>query len=914
MKSNLSVKRQVILFFLIVNLTAWSGGIAKISARGFRPGVANAPALGSKDEASHARVDWALKSQPISFVENRGQIDPGVAYYVEGMGTRLYFTSTGITFSVPQRKTGSGTTQPANRWNVLMDFSGARKDARPVGEEPTPTKFSYFRGQKDQWKTGLHSFFRVVYQNLWPGIDLIYAGAKSAVKYEYRVKPGADPASIQLAYRGGQISLDGSGDLRIGTPGGGLLDKHPYSYQDTPDGRRAVTTDFAIQKAEQSGATRCGFKVGSYDPSKTLVIDPQTTAYSGFIAGAFDTVAFGIAVDSMGAAYVTGMTESDPGDGFPVTVGPGLTFNENKEFLFSTCFVAKISPSGTSLDYCGYIDGAGHQEGTAIAIDSAGAAYVTGFTTSDQTTFPVTVGPKLSYGGDFDGPSPNGYLGDAFVAKVNPGGTGLDYCGYIGGSGDDAGYGIAVDPSGNAYVTGQTTSVGPSQVPAGAVAFPASVGPSLTNVNAPSTTLPDAFIAEVNAAGTGFVYAGFIGGAGVNQGLGVAVDSTVAAYLTGVTGAPAAGFPQLTVGPSLTFSGVTDAFVAKVKPGGSGLVYCGYIGGSAETEGMGIAVDSSGNAYVTGETSADQTTFPVKVGPSLTFGGNEVIDNGEIVNQNLDPIQPEIFGIGDAFVAKVNPTGSGLVYCGYIGGSGGEFGSRIVVDSVGSAIITGATDSSPSTFPITAATGQFATYSGGTVFGDAFIAKVMPSGQGLLYAGYLGGNQDDAGVGIAIDSQDNVYVCGGTISPDFPVLVGPCAAAPCLSPTFVSQFENPAEPDAFIAKITGLPAGTPPPPPTPDFSITLSQPSVSAQLGTKVTGTIDIAKLNGFTGKVTISGPSSLPTGIKVSGLPITSKKGTSVSFTIKVKAKASAGTDPLVFTGTSGSLSHTATLTLTVQ
>jgi hypothetical protein len=906
MKSSVSLKRQVILFFLIVNLTAWSGGIAKISARSFRPGGPNAPALGSKDEASRARVDWALKSQPISFVENRGQINPEVAYYVEGMGTRLYFTSTGITFSVPQRKAGSDPTQPANRWNVLMDFSGARKNARPVGEEPTPTKFSYFRGQKDQWKTGLHSFSRVVYRDLWPGIDLIYAGGNNQVKYEYRVKPGADPATIQLAYRGGQIALDRAGDLHVGTPEGGLIDKHPYSYQQTPDGRVSVKTDFAIEEAGHSETTRCSFKVGNYDRSKTLVIDPQTTAYSGFIAGEFNTIALGIAVDSMGAAYVTGLTESDPSLGFPVKVGPGLTFNENKEFLFWTCFVAKISPSGSSLEYCGYIDGAGHQAGTAIAVDSTGAAYVTGFTTSDQTTFPVTVGPKLTYGGSFDGP--NGYQGDAFVAKVNPGGTGLEYCGYIGGSGDDAAYGIAVDINGNAYVTGQTTSVGPSQATGGAVPFPASVGPSLTNVNAPSTGLPDAFVVEVKADGTGFVYGGFIGGAGMNMGLGVAVDSAGAAYLTGVTGAPASGFPQLTVGPSLTFGGgATDAFVAKVKPGGAGLAYCGYIGGSHGDEGMGIAVDSSGNAYVTGETSSDQTTFPVKVGPSLTFGGNETIDNGEVLDQFGDPIQPEIFGLGDAFVAKVNPTGSGLVYCGYIGGSGGEFGARIVVDSVGSAIITGATNSSPSTFPITAATGQFATYSGGTVFGDAFIAKVMPSGQGLLYAGYLGGNQDDQGVGVAIDSNDDVYIAGGTISPDFPVLVGP-------SLNFVSQFQNPAEPDAFVAKITGLPAGTPPPPPTPDFSITLSQPSVSAQLGTKVTGTIDIAKLNGFTGKVTISGPSSLPTGIKVSGLPITTKKGTSVSFTIKVKAKASAGTDQLVFTGTSGSLSHAATLTLTVQ
>ena len=906
MKPSVSFKRQTILFLLTVNLIAWSG--AGIMSANCSPNAASTSSARSlKDEAFRARVEWALKSQPISFVENRGQIDPEVAYYVQGMGTRLYFTSRGITFSIPQRKAGSELSKPANRWNVAMEFVGARKDVRPVGEDATPTQLSYFRGHKDQWKTGIHSYSRVAYRDLWPGIDLVYAGGANEVKYEYHVKPGADPGLIQLAYREGDISLDGAGNLRIATPEGGLLDHRPYSYQDTASGRATVATSFEVQNTGQSATTRCGFTVGTYDHSKTLVIDPQTTAYSGFIAGQFVTAIFGIAVDSMGAAYVTGYTESDPGAGFPVSVGPGLSFNENKSFLFWTCFVAKISPSGSSLEYCGYIDGAGHQAGTAIAIDSAGAAYVTGFTTSDQTSFPVSVGPKLAYGGDFDGPSPNGYIGDAFVAKVKPDGSALEYCGYIGGSGNDAAYGIAVDTSGNAYVTGETTSLGPSQVTGITVPFPASVGPSLMNPNSSSPNVPDAFIVEVKADGSGFVYGGFIGGAGVNQGLGVAVDSTGAAYLTGVTSAPASGFPQLTVGPSLTFGGATDAFVAKVKPGGAGLVYCGYIGGASGDEGFAIAVDSSGNAYVTGETASDQTTFPVKVGPKLTFGGAESIRNGFQTDGVGDVGPSELLTLGDAFVAKVNPTGSGLVYCGYIGGSGGDAGYRIAVDSVGSAIITGSTNSSPSTFPVTAATGQFANYSGGTVFGDAFIAKVMPSGQGLLYAGYLGGTQDDSGVAVAIDPNDNVYVAGGTISPNFPVVVGP-------SLTFVSQFQNPAEPDAFVTKITGLPAGQPPPPPTPDFSITLAQPSVTAQLGTKFSGTINLARLNGLTGKITVSAPSSLPTGIKLSGLPITTKKGTSVSFTIKVKAKASAGTDQLVFTGTDGSLSHTATLSLTVQ
>ncbi|HUK89482.1 MAG TPA: SBBP repeat-containing protein, partial [Blastocatellia bacterium] len=469
MKSSATLKRQSMLLLLIVSLIAWNGG-AKIAARNINGAISKGLTLSSNTAASRARVDWAFKSQPVSFVENRGQIDPEVAYYVEGAGTRLYFTAKGVSFSVPQRKPGDDPGEPANRWNVLMDFIGA-SSVSPVGERPTPTIVSYFRGPKDQWKSGLHAFSRLVYPNLWPGIDLVFAGASNEVKYEFRVKPGADPGLIQLGYRGAQVTLQDSGDLRISTPEGGLIDKHPYSYQEAIGGRVGVATDFTLQKAVETGASRCGFKIGSYDRSKTLVIDPAVIAYAGYIAGTFNTAAFGIAVDSAGAAYVSGFTESAPSNEFPVKVGPGLSFNLNKEFLFWTAFVAKVSPDGSTLEYCGYIDGTGHQMASAIAVDSAGAAYVTGFTTSDQNSFPVTVGPKLTYSGDFEGPSPNGYLGDAYVAKVKPDGTGLEYCGYIGGSGNDAGYGIAVDGAGNAYITGETTSPGPSQTTGGGIAF-----------------------------------------------------------------------------------------------------------------------------------------------------------------------------------------------------------------------------------------------------------------------------------------------------------------------------------------------------------------------------------------------------------------------------------------------------------
>ncbi len=276
-------------------------------------------------------------------------------------------------------------------------------------------------------------------------------------------------------------------------------------------------------------------------------------------------------------------------------MGPDLTFNGGPFDAFG----AKVNAAGTALVYAGYIGGSGEDRGTGIAVDGAGNAYVTGDTSSTQATFPVLVGPDLTF---------NGGLFDAFVAKVNAAGTALVYAGYIGGSDSDLGFGIAVDGTGNAYVTGQTVSTEAS--------FPVSVGPDLTYNGA-----NDAFVAKVNASGAALAYAGYIGGSSDDLGAGIAVDVAGNAYVTGRTSSTEATFPVL-VGPDLTLNGgPTDAFVAKVNAAGTALVYAGYIGGSDDDFGHSIAVDGAGNAYVAGETLSTEATFPVGVGPDLTFNG-----------------------------------------------------------------------------------------------------------------------------------------------------------------------------------------------------------------------------------------------------------------------------------------------------
>jgi hypothetical protein len=477
------------------------------------------------------------------------------------------------------------------------------------------------------------------------------------------------------------------------------------------------------------------------------------------------------------------------------------------------------------LVYCGYIGGDDQDFGSDIAIDSSGNAYVTGVTHSSASSFPRVAGPDW-FREDFT---------DAFVAKVKADGTGLAYCGYVGGNHEDSGNAIAVDAAGCAYITGETSSTD--------YIFPAFppeigpwVGPDFTNNGG-----HDAFVAKVKADGKGLVYCGFIGGSGDDCGYGIAVDSAGAAYVTGET-ASATGFP-IRGTLDTTHNGKKDAFVAKVRPDGWGLVYCGYIGGAEDDTASGIAVDASGNAYITGQTRSTETTFPEKIGPDVTHNGNSdafvakvnaagsaltycgyiggsgYTDGGCGIaldksgnayvagytesREDTFPVTvgPDLtfnggeggYGWYDAFVAKVKADGTSLAYCGYIGGGGNDHAYDIAVDALGGAYVTGGTQSTQSTFPVQG--GPDLTHNGGTFMNntDAFVAKLTPSGAALEYCGYIGGSQEDYGHGIALDKSGNAYVVGSTASSTslgFPV-VGAAAGDSTHNGSY----------DAFVAKV-----------------------------------------------------------------------------------------------------------------
>jgi hypothetical protein len=445
---------------------------------------------------------------------------------------------------------------------------------------------------------------------------------------------------------------------------------------------------------------------------------PSTLSYGTFLGGSGDDQARAIAVDAAGNIYVAGGTSST---NFPVTSGAYDSSHNGG----SDAFVAKFYASG-SLAWATYLGGSGDDYAYGIAVDGLGNVYVTGDTNS--TDFPIASPRQATNGGGYD----------AFVAVLNAAGSALNYSTYLGGSGDDHGYSIAVDGTGAFYVTGSTSSTD---------------FPTVSPLQLQSGGGSDAFVAKFNAGGT-VAWATYLGGSGHEYGYGVAVDSTgiyIAGYTDSTNFPTTAGAYQQTSAPYQV--GPDDGFVAKLDATGTSLVYSTYLGGNSNDWIYGLAVDGSGNAYMTGVTRS--TNFPATAN---AFQGPEA----------------SISSYPDAFVTELNAAGSALNYSTYLGGKAADGGQSIAVDHSGNIYVAGVT-TPPTSFPTLNA---YDATAGGTE--DAFVAKLNPaatSGKAsLLDSTYLGGKAKERGLGIAVftDSLGNTdaYVAGRTTSSDFPTTPG----------------------------------------------------------------------------------------------------------------------------------------------
>ncbi len=550
--------------------------------------------------APASAANLATGNLPLRFEPNVGQAPPTADFIARGLGYGLNLKNSGINLQLQHRNTvASGVPVQAN---IGMTIVGARQ-GRSESLDPLLTVSNYFVGKNpSKWQTGVPNYARVAYHGVYPGVDVVYYGQDGRLEYDFVVAPGADATSIVISFDGiDTMSLDTNGDLVLRSSGTEVRAHQPSVYQQNGSSKDVVTCNYHLLPGN-----RVAFNVGTYDHSKELVIDP-VLSYSTYVGGSGWDEGVGFALDSAGNTYVAGWTTSG---NFPITSAANQQTLAGGP-IFGDVFVFKMNPTGTALVYSTYLGGSGDDLGWGVALDSAGNAYITGYTSSAD--FPITAGA-------FQTRLTNSR--SAFVAKLNSTGSSLIYSTYLGGNTEERGYAIAVDSAGSAYVAGFTKSTN----------FPVTAGAfQVTNPGGAS-----AFATKMNATGTGLVYSTYVGGSGDDWANAMAIDSSGAAYLAGYT--QSTNYPTTTGAFQRTYgTGLGHGFVTKVNATGTGLVYSTFLGSSAEDFARAIALDASGNAYVGGRAGA--SNFPVTAGA----------------------YQTTFRGVNDAFVTKLNNTGSGLL-------------------------------------------------------------------------------------------------------------------------------------------------------------------------------------------------------------------------------------------------------------
>jgi hypothetical protein len=699
---------------------------------------------------------------PLYFIPNQGQVYKDVQFYARTSGYTLWLTKEGLVFdSVKENETthpapSGHPSQEGNNSESVRDvsrlvFPGAHKEPRLVPVEITGHRVNYFKGKDpSQWRTGIKTAKAVLYQSLYKNIDLEVYGVEKQIEYDWIVKPGGNPDEIRFRYKNVKgTRLDKEGNLLIVTDFGQLMHKKPVGYQEIgmaqsakrtahnddvgagsqtcPQERKDVNVTF-----KKIGKDTYGFQVGEYDKSRELIIDPVVLVYSTYLGGGNNDHIFALAVDSSGCAYATGNTYSTnfpTEDAYQNSSGGGLRDS----------LLVKFSSTGNDLVYSTYFGGSGSDTGEAIQVDSSGRAYIAGYTNS--TDFPT----QGAYQNTFSG-------GDADVAVTifSSSGSSLVYSTYLGGSGREEAFALALDSSKNIYITGRTNSTD----------FP--------TVNAYRNTFTpggqnefDAFVTKIASSGASLVYSTYLGGSGLESGYGIAVNGSNA-YVTGLT--TSTNFPLKNEYQGSHGGGDKDGFVTKFSSAGNTLIYSTYLGGSSDDSAWGIAVDSSGSAHVTGDTYS--TDFPTMNAYQSTHSG----------------------GGRDAFLTKFSTAGTTLVYSTYLGGSESDAAAHVALNSSGYTYITGYTSSSD--FPTKRA--YQSTYTGDL---DVMAAMFTPDGSSLEFSTFLGGSDLDTARAIALDSSGNIYLAGYTKSTDFPT---------------ANAYQNACKgnEDAFVVKLSTSQFGT----------------------------------------------------------------------------------------------------------
>ena len=785
------------------------------------------------DPGAQVKARAAMAALPLNFEENSGQAgSTDVQYLAHGAACSIALGQQGAVLSLAASQDPGGKGQNADPAQIRILLQGAQASPAPHAEQTLPGRINYLIGNDpSKWRTDLATYGKVRYVGVYPGVDLIYYGNQGHLEYDFILAPGANPMAIGVRFEGAQkLQIDAQGTLRIQSQGRQLAFERPAAYQMDGARRTLVAASYRL-----AGKT-VRFKLGVYDRSKPLIIDP-VLSYLSYLGGSGADIVGngnigsnvspgqGAALDSAGNLYVTGSTSSA---NFPQKGGLAAPPAKSPAGTVFWAFVTKVAPDATSLVYSTYIGGSYSDTSSAIAVDASGSAYITGNTSSSD--FPVTAGAYQTvcnpagntssgeYANCAGSPSAaNGNAGSsAFVAKLNPSGNALAYTTFLGTG--TTGNAIAVDGSGLAYVAGNS----PETLCAGAPTwncFSTTAGALLADQRSGFDNTY-AFLSVFNPAGSALVYSTLYGDRKQNglsgdshpvnpaYGTAVAVDAAGNFYLGGFSNS---GFLPTTSGAYQSVSAPLDAngnllanrgFLVKFSPvpaGGTTTptpIYATYVGGLGVTNGggqnvsdfvTGIAVDGAGDAYVYGTTN--DNGFPVTSGAYQTICG---------VGGSLNCANA-------AFVAKLNPNGSSLLAATYFGDSTGGDGiaaaGPIVLDSTGNVYIAGQAS------PFVAQVNPIQTTPNGPAL--AFVAKFDPGLSKLLFSTLLGNNaaSSTSAAGLAVDSSANIYLAGN---------VGGAGALSTTPGVFQAAFGGTSGGyggtygDGFVAKISAVGAGPAP--------------------------------------------------------------------------------------------------------
>ncbi|HEV3470650.1 MAG TPA: SBBP repeat-containing protein [Pyrinomonadaceae bacterium] len=694
--------------------------------------AASSPIPGAR---TAARASDSYGKLPVRFEANRGQTDRAVRFFARGGGYNLFLTPTEavVTLRKASKPREGGGATAAVKSTLRMRLAGANPAPRVTGREELPGRVNYFTGRdRRAWRSDVPNYAKVEYEEVYPGVDLVYYGNQRQLEYDFVVAPGSDPDRIALDFEGARaLRVDEAGDLVLSTEAGELRQLKPFAYQEVGGRRREVAAGYRVEGA------RVRFGLGGYDPARPLVIDP-ILSYSTLLGGADADYGADIAVDADGYAYVAGGTHSLD---FPGAAGGAQgSFGGGANDLF----VAKLSPDGSQLLYATYLGGSSNEYATGIAVDAAGSAYVTGDTISAD--FPTTPSAHLT---TFAGGN------DAFVVKLAPDGASLAYATYLGGPKYDYGTGIAVDSAGNAHVSGRNL----------AGSYPTTAGSFRPNFNGNPLNAAsewEGFVTKLNAAGSAIIYSTYLGSSRNDYAWDIALGPAGAAYVVGQAGGT--DFPTSS-GLTHGVADLSNIFVTKLDASGSFIHYSALVGGTGSDEARAVTVDRAGSAYVTGRTFT--TDFPVTPGAFQTANRSTSGSNQS------------------AYVTKLSPDGASLVFSTYFGADIFVAGYDIAVDTINNPYITGYEFSN--TFPETSDAlprppGAY----------RAFVTKMNNTGTGLISSTRFGVSTDGA-YGIALDRHNNAYIAGYTYGASgFPTTPGAYQTAdPNNYAAFVARMEFP---------------------------------------------------------------------------------------------------------------------------